>query len=99
MLISREKKRNTNIKQTTLQTLTNLLDEHGKKLLDYGLPTIERHSTEVEHEIQRWAPETTNMKQRAEQFLSHFITYCTTYTVRMDLPSSSTAKQDAERLH
>ena len=55
-----------------LQTLAEHLKEHGKTLPNYGLPTIEQQSTEVEHEIHRWAAQSNHMRQRAEESIVQF---------------------------
>ena len=51
----------------TLCDLNLLLEEHGKTLGDYGLPQPTSHSSEVLHELQKWAPHSHLLAARAQQ--------------------------------
>ena len=56
----------------TLCDLNHLLDEHGKSLVDFGLPEPTEHGSEVIHELEKWAPHLQVLAFRAQQKINQF---------------------------
>jgi hypothetical protein len=48
------------------------LTEHGKSLTNYGFEIPEEASTEVQHELEHWAPYIDNLMTSADQALTRF---------------------------
>ena len=49
----------------TLSDINLRLEEHGKSLEDFGLPVPTQHSSEIVHELEKWAPEQDSLATRA----------------------------------
>lgn len=56
----------------TLEDIGRQLEEYGKTLHQYGLPSPIVTSTEVQHELERWAPHAGTMRVRARRSLALF---------------------------
>ncbi|KAJ7094938.1 hypothetical protein C8R44DRAFT_890078 [Mycena epipterygia] len=55
-----------------LDELSQLLEEYGKQLSDFGLPEATIHTREVMHEILRWGPMAAQLGRRAEDTVKNF---------------------------
>jgi hypothetical protein len=56
----------------TLEDIGRQLEEYGRNLRTFGLPMPIPTATEVEHELQRWAPHIPAMRERAQRALRCF---------------------------
>jgi hypothetical protein len=56
----------------TLEEISHQLEEYGKSLNNYGLPNPVATVTEVEHELERWAPHTERMRLSADRSIQQF---------------------------
>ena len=58
--------------QAALQQLAYFLEEYGVSLSDYGLPEPVVHTPEVQHELERWAPQQHILRNRADAAIAQF---------------------------
>ncbi|PIL35120.1 hypothetical protein GSI_02908 [Ganoderma sinense ZZ0214-1] len=58
--------------QAALQELGRYLEEYGVSLSHYGLPEPIEYTPEVQHELERWAPQRVHLRQRADAAIAQF---------------------------
>lgn len=58
--------------QAALQELARYFEEYGVSLSHYGLPEPIVHTPEVQHELERWAPQRLLLRDRAEAAIALF---------------------------
>ncbi|KAJ2996365.1 hypothetical protein NUW54_g7251 [Trametes sanguinea] len=56
----------------TLMELNRLLEEYGRSLTEFGLPQPSETTSEVAHELERWAPFRPEMLRTAQQCFAQF---------------------------
>lgn len=56
----------------TLQDISRQLEEYGKCLSDFGLPNVEALSSEVVHELERWAPDADVLRTTVTDSVQRF---------------------------
>lgn len=56
----------------TLHDISRQLEEYGKRLSDFGLPNVEAPSSEVVHELERWAPDADLLRTSVTDSLNRF---------------------------